>query len=310
MKKRWSFALGLLLVGGTLVPVGCGSRPVAPEAPATERQIVVAAQELIQRVKPVTVVVDNYKLARPQSGLQEASFVYEFLVEGGVTRFLAVYDRLLAQDVIVGPVRSLRPHLAVQAMEHGGIVAHSGYSARTRQVIRGLGIKGITSSLYLFRDSKRNAPHNLYTSMERLYSARGASTVQVETVAESRLPASSKAGANIEIRYNSQNRVSYQYDAKQGVYLRFINGSPHQDRRTGQQYSAYRVIVRSARHRKVPGEELVEIDLTGAGKGYLYQAGQKHVIRWEKSDALTRYFHQDGTDVDLRFNNTWIQIVD
>ena len=305
--KRSFLALGLLLLAVALAPAGCGSNP-APGLPAPD-PAALPEQEVIKRVEPVMVVVDNYLNARPQSGLQEASVVYEFLVEGGVTRFLAVYDRLFAQDVIVGPIRSMRPHLAVQAREHGKIVAHSGYSVRTEESIRSLGIKEITSSAYLFRDAARRAPHNLYTSLARLAGARGTSVVQTETVVDSRLPDGYELASSIEVSYNSQNMISYQYDAQRGVYLRFINGSPHQDRETEEQYSAYRVIVRSARYLPVPGTELVEIDLTGTGNGSLYQAGRKYEIRWEKSDGKTRYFYQDGTELDLRFHNTWIQII-
>jgi len=308
MKNRWFLALGLLLLTATLAPAGCGSKQAVPGLPSPS-PAAVPEREVIKRVEPVMVVVDNYSAARPQSGLQEASVVYEFLVEGGVTRFLAVYDRLFAQDVVVGPIRSMRPHLAAQAREHGEIVAHSGYSFRTKELIRSLGIKEITSSTHLFRDSTRRAPHNLYTSTERLAGARGTSAMQTETVAESRLPDGYELASSVEINYNSQNMIGYQYDAERGVYLRFINGNAHQDRESGEQYSAYRVIVRSARYLNVPGTELVEIDLTGTGKGWLYQAGRKYEIRWEKSDGRTRYFYQDGTELDLRFNNTWIQLI-
>ncbi len=306
MKNSWLLALVLLLMAAA--PAGCGSNPAVPGLPEQDLAAV-PEREVIKRVEPVMVVVDNYRKARPQSGLQEASIVYEFMVEGGVTRFLAVYDRLFAQDVIVGPIRSMRPHLAAQAREHGKIVAHSGYSFRTEELIRSLGIKEITSSTYLFRDSARLAPHNLYTSLERLAAARGNAAVRAETVTESSLPDGYELASSIEISYNSQNIISYQFAAESGVYLRFINGSPHQDRETEQQYSAYRVIVRSARYVNVPGTELVEVDLTGAGQALLYQAGRKYEIRWEKSDGKTRYFYQDGTELDLRFNNTWIQII-
>src|SRR5437762_1853612 len=40
---------------------------------------------------PIAVMVDNYVDARPQYGLAEADVVYEALVEGGITRFEAVY---------------------------------------------------------------------------------------------------------------------------------------------------------------------------------------------------------------------------
>ena len=176
MKKWLPLALLLLIVGVALM-AGCSEKPQEQEPPLLENPIEEPepGQKTVNRVKPITVVINNHAAARPPSGLQEASIIYEFLVESGITRFLAVYDTLLDEDVTVGPVRSLRPYFAVQAMEHGGAVAHSGYSDRTRDMIRGLGVKEVTSATYLWRDNSRKAPHNLYTSMEKLYSARGAS---------------------------------------------------------------------------------------------------------------------------------------
>ncbi|MDW7651179.1 MAG: DUF3048 domain-containing protein [Bacillota bacterium] len=316
MKKWLSLALLLIIVAAAMI-AGCNQKPPEAEPPPAEDPIeepelepeAESEPKTVRRVDPVTVVINNHAAARPQSGLQEATIVYEFLVEGGITRLLAVYDTLPEQDVTVGPVRSLRPYFAVQALEHGRTVAHSGYSQRTKEKISGLGIKEVTSATYLWRDNSRQAPHNLYTSMEKLYSARGTSDVTEETVTESTLPDVSEAGPAIEVAYKDHNLVSYSYDEEGELYLRFVNGKPHKDRETGQQYTAKRVILRQNKHTTVAGTDLVDISLEGSGDGVLYEGGRKYPIHWEKSGGKTRYTHTDGSPVDIRFYNTWIQVI-
>lgn len=321
-RQRIIFSTMIILTAAvlSLLLPGCSKPPASmPEEPPESVEEVIKEEKekeitvKIEKIAPVSVVIDNYPFARPQSGLQQASFVYEFLVEGGITRFLAVYDTPFAEDYIIGPVRSLRPYFAVQALEHGGAIAHSGYSQRTAGMIRGLGIKQISSYNYFKRDNSRRAPHNLYTSAEKLHKGAGNDTSKVknEIITLKDLPESYLEAREIEIIYNRSNVVTYTYDAERGVYLRFINNNPHLDRETQEQYSTRRVIIRYTPHRNVPGPEgLVDIDLEGEGEGFLYEGGKKYAISWKKEKGgATGYFYSEGTPVDTRWGNTWIQVV-
>ncbi len=312
MKK----ALLWLLIAAFLFAVllsGCGKKPAPVNEPGIEEETEEIEEDStirVEKVKPVCVVINNHRAAWPQSGLQQASIVYEFLVEGGTTRYLAVFDRHFEEDFVVGPVRSLRPYFGEQAREYGGAIAHSGYSIRTEEMIKGMGLKQITSAQYLWRDSSRNAPHNLYTHISKLYKAIGASDITELEFEPMELPEEYEEEFNPEIVYNLNYKVSYKYDAENAEYLRFINGGPLVDRESGKQYSATRVIVRTAKHTNVPGPEaLVDIDLSGSGSGFLYEAGRKYEILWEKKGGKTGYYYSDGTPVEIGWGNTWIQVV-
>lgn len=311
IKNNYRLLITVLLLTMMLLISGCSKKEPPPETqpPVDEQPQPQEPTREIEKVKPVTVVINNFPEARPQSGLQQASIVYEFLAEGGITRLLAVYDTPVADDFAIGPVRSLRPYFAVQAMEHGGIIAHSGYSERTKEMIRGLGLKEITSSTYLARDSSRKAPHNLYTSMNKLYKARGESQVTKTPYEPADLPTSNEPGTTIEVNYSKSNQVSYQYDESNQVYLRFINGKPHTDRESKKQYSIQRVILRKNNHTNVPGTDLVDIDLAGSGQATLYEQGKKYDIRWQKNNGTTHYTFNDGTPVNFLPGNTWIQVI-
>ncbi len=311
-KKAALFLLMVLLL--CLPVVGCGSKN-APE-PQTENdeeneppepEPVVDERITVEFVDPVCVSVNNIDAARPQSGLQNAGIVYEFLVEGGITRLLAVFNKPAGENFIVGPVRSLRPYFAETAMEYGGAVAYSGMSERTARMIRHLPLKGIISEKYYWRDRSRVAPHNLYTDIEKLYEARGESGVRREVLEPLELPAGEEV-TEFEVVYNGGNIVRYCYDAEKNAYLRYQNGAAHTDRETGEQYTATRVIVRKNRHTPVDNY-LVDIDLDGSGTAVLYEGGRKYDLTWEKQDGKTVYCFADGKEVDLRVGNTWIQVV-
>ncbi|NLZ94186.1 MAG: DUF3048 domain-containing protein [Firmicutes bacterium] len=300
MKKKYSLLLVILLMA--VLVFGCGEKgePPAEEEPDD-------GKVAVETVAPVCVMIDNHRAARPHSGLQEAHLVYEFLVEGGISRLMAVFDRPLKENFEIGPVRSLRPYFAEMAVEHGGAVAFSGTSGRTDEMIAHLPLQKITAGKYFWRDDSRQAPHNLYTDLAKLYEARGESQAKEIRVLPQELPAGEEA-LEIEVVYSRDNVVSYKYSPEKDMYLRFQNGEAHVDRETGLQYGATRVIVRQNVHHNVPGTPLVDIEVHGSGTAVLYAGGQKYDLTWEKNGE-TVYYLNDGTILDLSLGNTWIQVV-
>src|SRR3989338_6720523 len=83
--------------------------------------------KLWQNRLPLAVMVENLVDIRPQSGLSRADIVYEALVEGGITRFMAVYT-LTEPIVKIGPIRSARTYYVDWAEEYGGVFAYVGGS--------------------------------------------------------------------------------------------------------------------------------------------------------------------------------------
>ena len=105
--------------GGPLTPVatpsiggGLNIDPSAPktaECPTSGQMYTVAEEKVWQSRRPLFVMIENSTDARPQSGLNSADILYEAVVEGGITRFGALYYcGVAAQDTILGPVRSAR----------------------------------------------------------------------------------------------------------------------------------------------------------------------------------------------------------
>ena len=72
-------------------------------------------EEAFTQRRPLAIIIDNDPTFGTQSGLDKAAWVFEIPVEGGITRFLAIYQHLDAP--ILGPVRSVRPYFLDRALE-------------------------------------------------------------------------------------------------------------------------------------------------------------------------------------------------
>lgn len=125
MTSRLRFSLIGIAVSAVML-AGCAQGPGAtPEDDVLETEIVeeVPAESDVLR-HPLTgseiaegsvtgpsvaVKIDNTSSGRPQVGIAAADLVFEELVEGGVTRYLAVFHTAIPEEV--GPVRSGRPRM-------------------------------------------------------------------------------------------------------------------------------------------------------------------------------------------------------
>ena len=110
--------------------------------------------------------IDNNINSRPQSGIQESDAMFEILVEGGMTRFLAFfYDKV---STYLGPIRSARPTDPTIVRPYGGILVVSGATPGLLPQIRELGVPVLTeqSAPSMVRIADRKAPHNLYSDTE------------------------------------------------------------------------------------------------------------------------------------------------
>ena len=119
--------------------------------------------------RSIAVVIDNVGDAIPQTGLNDAAIVYEIIVEGGLTRFLAIFKGVNIDTI--GPVRSARPYFLDYAMENDSIFTHFGYSARAENDIGKLkinNVNGLIDNNAFWRTDKKTAPHNALTSTEKI----------------------------------------------------------------------------------------------------------------------------------------------
>lgn len=114
----------------------------------------------------MAVKIDNHPLARPQSGVQEADSVVEILVEGGFTRFMALFHH--SDSEYLGPIRSARPTDPGLLQPLGATITVSGAQDWVAGIVVSRGIPILGEGPGTFRIGSRSAPHNLYGSTVEL----------------------------------------------------------------------------------------------------------------------------------------------
>jgi hypothetical protein len=268
-----------------------------------------------QLPKPVMVMVDNAPSARPQYGLEDASIVYEFLVEGGVTRFLALfYEKVPGR---VGPVRSTRSYFIQTALEYNALLLHVGASPDGYKQLTDTKIDHrdqITDGNWFWRDDKQVAPCNVYTVQQLPDLLKVKEAVTVEGHFPFRGTVSNQLGkayaaTKATLHYAEGYKVNYQYDEDKEGYVRMINGTPHQ-MANGKKVYAKNILIQFVNTRVSDQVGRLEMTLVGSGKALFFKEGYAFVGTWTKKEGGKTYFLDElGKEWQLEAGQTWIQVI-
>jgi hypothetical protein len=269
--------------------------------------------------RPVMVMVNNHPKARPQSGLDKADIVYEVLSEGEVTRFLAIYHS--QKPEVIGPVRSIRPYFIQIGAGFDAFLVHAGGSPDALETLANAdfgNINEIANGAYFWRVKFREAPHNLYTDLNRISQAVHDKKMRTSTTHPQLLflPADAvisqgEPARKIDVTFHNLYKVSYQYDDAAKRFLRFTDGKPHLDLTTNKQLAVTNLLVIASRHRVLDKEGRRQVDVVGPGDGYLFQQGKGRKIKWKRSDGVIRAYADAALTEELPLlpGNTWVNIV-
>lgn len=267
--------------------------------------------------RPFMVMVENSPIARPQTGLDQADIVYEILAEGEITRFVAVFQSHAAKAI--GPVRSIRPYFVEIGDALDAVIVHAGWSQDAMDIMAGRKLAHLDQvygdDAYYWRSADRKAPHNLYTSVDKMKQGAEARKFRKEwngpilTFAKDRKTAlQGQPVMRIQIPYIQGYEVSYEYDSAAGMYKRFMEGKPHDDKETGKQLTATNVLVLESKHRILDKEGRRDVDVFGPGKGVMLQQGVAQDVTWERKGGMIRAY-SGGKEVPLIPGTTWVQVV-
>src|SRR5688572_9411112 len=139
-------------------------------APLTGRYVSAA----VAKRHAIAIMIDDHPDARPQSGFNAASVVWHAPAEGGIPRYMLIF-----QDEVpgsVGPVRSARQYYIAWAAEWNAMYGHSGGSPQALQTLRNQGNGQLVynadefrwGNIYYHRATDRFSPHNVYTTGKEL----------------------------------------------------------------------------------------------------------------------------------------------
>lgn len=265
--------------------------------------------------RPVTaVMIENSLDARPQSGLKEAGVVYEAIAEGGITRFIALYQE--SRPGLIGPVRSVRPYFVEWASAYDAAVAHIGGSARALQMIRsgtyGVDLDQFFNAASYWRANDRYAPHNVYTNFDKLdalVALKGKTTSSYTPLPrKDDKKAKSPTAAHINLPISSPAfAVDYTYDSVCNCYSRSIGGAAHLDREAGQISPRVVVAMQVAMTRQMEDGYREQIVTIGSGRAFIFQDGLITEGTWQRSDEKAQISLNDsaGKSIKLNRGQTW-----
>ena len=291
--------------------------PTTMASPLTGVQV---APELANR--PVTaVMIENSLDARPQSGLADAGIVFEAIAEGGITRFLALFQETTPQ--YVGPVRSIRPYYLDFGAPFGAGFAHVGGSpealAQVRNTLRDLD-QFLNPGSY-WRVSSRVSPHNVYTSfakLDTLNTAKGYGATNFTSLPrKSGKPAATVTARTIDLLISSGAfYVHYDYDATTNTYMRNEGGAPHystsaENESPGVQLRPKVVIALTMPFGIVDEDGHGGYGTVGKDEAFIFQNGEFIKGYWVKDSQHSQFKFVDatGATIYLEPGQTWITIV-
>ena len=265
----------------------------------------------------LSVKVDNAPKARPQAGLDVADLVFEEVVEGGVTRFIAVFHSAAPDEA--GPVRSVRPMDPKIVSALGGLVAHSGGIPEYVSLMRKAPVQDVNvdvaTSAYRWA-KERPKPHNLMVHPNELWPmAKDEHSDPPPALFEYRAPGEAFGEADapsVRIPYSNFASAAYAWDAGSGTWKRSQDGAAHLAA-SGAQIAPHNLVVQFVSTRRLgnvdaSGHAVSESIVTGEGEAWVASGGRVTKGRWSKPDATspTRYTDAAGHPVKLAPGRTWV----
>jgi hypothetical protein len=271
---------------------------------------------------PFAVMIDNIAQARPHFGLAAADVIYEAPAESGIPRLMPIYLRAGGEASNIGPVRSARHYFVYMANEYRTPLVHIGASPQGFDALAATGLPDLDEQRGdngFRRDRSRQAPHNAFVSTSSIRDVLRQRGAPIKASLGPLTFGAYRAGAQpasvIKIPYPGPEHysVEYDYDAERHLYRRIMDGKPHLDGGTGDQYTASSIVIEYADVEAIPNDPALRVDVTllGTGKGILIAEGTQVPLQWNRAsvDQETQFKRGDGAPFALPSGQVWIQIV-
>jgi hypothetical protein len=293
--------------------------PVLVPAPLTGAPVT----EKVASRPVIAVMIDDLWAARPQMGLSQADVVWHAPAEGGIPRYMALFQTTFPTRL--GPVRSSRLYYVGWASEWTSVYVHAGGSPQAIAFLRangrGQAVYNADWSRFLYRVKFRTAPHNLYSdrkNVKKIPKSVGAKPVKGQKPVWNFAPDAPlelrPEGGTIKVPY-TWNKITYKYDRVTNTYRRSVSVE-------GKQYDVgtkpkTRIAPKNVVIMKVTfvpiGDKKHRLDghITGTGPAWIATNGITIKGTWKKKsfDSPTRFFGPDGKPVTLTIGQTFIQVV-
>ena len=197
--------------------------------------------------------------------------------------------------------------------------AHCGGSQEALNEIKNenlMSMNEMQNSSTYWRDTERKAPHNLYTSTEKLRElAKTKDFIKTPTVKlkfdkiywenDKFSPA-----MDVLLKINKFYNTSYTY--KDGFYLKSMDGKSSTNKEDNLPLAFKNIVIQITSIKLQADGNHLDIALEGQGDGYVISNGKFVKMHWTKKDATSQTLLTDesGKNLPLNPGNTWWNIVD
>ena len=354
MKKLLALILAALTL--TAVFTGCVSAPGGSQPEATPEPTPTPVpftpnvwtgeknDQAYSDIRATAIMVNNISAARPQRGISQASILFESKVEGGITRFMAIFEDYTELEGDVGPVRSGRDQFLQWAMPMQALYCHIGRSGITQTYIDSFNYNDLDldgqNRVFTYRRDRPGykVEHTSYTNTEKLQAAIDKYEYDMDKTYGSTVfnfvrydenngwrELGGKLIDDISIVHSETYRTYFNYDATAQKYMMSMyNGSKRTreqtiDENNGQQLGFENVIVAFADISKYPypgggayDPNYQKVDLSYGGLGFYFSNGRMEQIRWFKGGASEplRFTDMDENPLVLNCGKSYIGFVD
>jgi hypothetical protein len=274
--------------------------------------------EVIKR-PALAVKIDNVSDALPQSGINKSDVVVEELVEGGLTRLMAIFQCDAASTV--GPIRSLRISDAdLLALLHGSVLGYSGANPKDMPPVidhsDAVLISQDANPQYFYRSSAHVAPHNVYSSTTRILHAGIARRKSLKApkplFSYGAIDPSAKRAHRISMTWPAAS-ASWQWSKNK--WLRTQNGvADHQS--DGAQLSATNVVVMNVKIAStglhdVLGTPSPEDVTVGHNSVWVFRDGKMIHGVWHRPTIASGWTFRDKHRhrINLAPGRTWVELL-
>jgi hypothetical protein len=276
--------------------------------------------------KPIVVVkVENNSLVRPQTGLDSADLIFEELVEGGASRFAAVFQSNIPDEV--GPVRSVR-HVDVSlAAPIADLFVFSGGAKKTMTYV-GLELPAATRQVNegfpgMYRKSGVSAPNNLFLDTEPMLAAVAQSDtpssgffVPAPSSSATAGPAPvGKAVSTVEVAFSTLAEPNWKWNATDKLWMRSEGTKPFTNK-DGSLFGTNNLVIIEIRevdagYKGSTGGYVPRSVTSGSGRAWVLSNGKAIEVKWNKPTVASQMELSDtnGNPFTMPTGRTWVELL-
>lgn len=267
----------------------------------------------------LSVKIDNNPDARPQNGLNQADIVWEEVVEGKATRFLAVFNSHSPETV--GPIRSVRFTDPDLVWPLGGLFVYSGGVPEAVAALNSAPVQAVDENIEepeMFRFAERVAPHNLYGRPNELWKLAEDPAPPLPLLRYLEGDETFGNGAGVDVQavtvdfdsFGGGYAATWTWDAAMGAFVRSTEGEPQVDAIDDTPLAYPNVIIQFIDYNGGAGVEGAKGTVVGSADAWVLSQGKLVTGTWSRADldAQTEFRDANGELIKLPPGRTWITL--